>query len=192
MSVLHRFGLANDGVNESLQSCCIKKRTRLSSGKAQIIQQYGCFMICMPLSSVIAHAARPGAYPGSAVGSHHHRTTVVQPLPWRELGVAPVARAARKSAHFVSFPYPLSITLPRQPELRRASHRFSLSHRIATFYRDGSCANAAARALQVRLGLSSATKVGYSRGQCGEATLPAREGLARTPRWYVGPVPDAA
>lgn len=146
-------------------------------------------MICMPLSSVIACAAQFGAYPDSDAGDDHHRGATARHPACCLSGSAQVARPARKSAHPVSIPYPFPVTLPRHPELRRASYR-SLNRECAfAFCHTGSRHRVAARALQ--LALSSATKVGYSRGQCGKTALSERGGLARTPV-RAGRLPEAA
>lgn len=147
-------------------------------------------MIRMSLSSVIARAAQSGAYPGAAAGSHACWATIVRHSLRGSNGAVRFARPARKSAHSVSFPSPLTTIVPRQPELRGASHRSLLSQGFGVFHRADSCPDAAARALQVRLGLSSATKVGYSRRQCGETALAPLEGRARMPGWGAGPWPS--
>lgn len=144
-------------------------------------------MICMPLSSVIACAAQFGAYPDPAAGDDHRQDATARHPACCLSGVAQVDRPARKSAHPVSVSYPFPATLPRHPELRRASYRSLNQEYASAFCHTGSRHRVAARALQ--LALSSATKVGYSRGQCDKTALCALDGL-RTPG-RTGRLPEA-
>lgn len=136
--------------------------------KAQIIQQYGCFMTCMSLSGVIASPTWFAALPAVAEAGRALRVTFAQRFVRHLFIEMPSRRIARKSAHSVSFPlFSLSILFCRSEQLH-ASMGCAFAWLIDSARR---CLTGTARALQWHLALSSATKVGYSRGRCGGTPL---------------------